>query len=131
MQPPSYPNAAVLVLRLFLGAVLVYGVLDNVVSPARMAEFERFLAHHRFPWPAAAARLSVYAQLVAGGLLGLGVFTRAAAGLMVVNFVVALGMVHWGRPFAEHIAPVAMLTGCVSVALSGPGRYSVADRLGR
>jgi putative oxidoreductase len=131
MQPPSFPDAAVLVLRLFLSTVLVYGVLDNIVSPARMAEFERFLAHHHFPLPAVAARLSVYAQLVAGVLLGLGLFTRAAALLMVFNFLVALGMVHWGLPFAENIAPLAMLTGCISVALSGPGRYSLAARFER
>ncbi|MCB2378977.1 DoxX family protein [Hymenobacter sp. BT635] len=128
MQTTYYPDAAVLVLRLFLGGVLVYGVLDNVVSAERMMEFEKFLAQHQFPLPPVAARLSVYAQLGCGLLIGLGLFTRFAAAVMIVNFLVALLMVHQGLPFAQNIAPLAMLMGSISVALSGPGRYAVAPR---
>lgn len=129
MQTTYYPDAAVLVLRLFLGCVLVYGVLDNIVSAERMVEFEKFLAQHQFPLPPMAARLSVYAQFICGLLIGLGLFVRAAALVIVVNFLVALGMVHWGLPFSQNIAPLAMLMGSISVALSGPGRYSVEARL--
>jgi putative oxidoreductase len=128
MQLPYYPDAAVLVIRLFLGGVLVYGVIDNIVSAERMVEFEKFLAQHQFPLPPVAARLSVYAQFICGLLIGLGWLTRAAALLMIVNFLVALVMVHWGLPFSQNIAPLAMLMGSISVALGGPGRYSVAAR---
>ncbi|WP_400191479.1 DoxX family protein [Hymenobacter sp. B81] len=129
MRLPYYPDAAILVLRLFLSSVLVYGVLDNIVSAERMLEFEQFLTQHRFPLPPLAARLSVYAQFACGLLLGLGLFTRPAALVVAVNFLVALGMVHWGLPFSQNVAPLAMLLGSVSVALSGPGRYSLAARL--
>src|SRR6187402_284856 len=53
---------AVLALRLFVGAFLVWGVWDNITSSARMDEFAKFLRHHGFAAPALMARLSVWAQ---------------------------------------------------------------------
>jgi putative oxidoreductase len=125
------PEAGILLLRLFFAAILIYGTLDNVLSEARMHEFRDFLAHHGFPYPLFSARLSVYAQFVCGLLLLAGFATRLAALVMIVNFVVALGMVHVGLEFGANIAPLSMLALAVFFALHGGGRFAMdATRAG-
>lgn len=119
------PELGILLFRVFLGFVLVYGTVDNVLSHARMLEFRDFLAQNGFPYPLACAYLSVYAQIVCGALLLVGAFTRYAALLMIINFLVALGMVHVGLPFSANIAPLAMLFGSLLFLFHGGGIYSV------
>lgn len=128
IQVARYREVAPLLLRLFLAFVLVYGTQDNVLSRGRMLEFRDFLAQNGFPYPLASAYLSAYAQLVSGILLGIGFLTRAAAFVVVVNFVVALLMVHVGQPFNANIAPLAMLVGGLFFVLYGAPRYSLDAR---
>lgn len=59
-------DAALLLLRLYLGGFLIWGVWDNITSAARMAEFEAFLTSLNCPMPALAAPVSVWAQLLVG-----------------------------------------------------------------
>ena len=118
-----------LALRLFLGFTLVWGTQDNVLHAERMAEFRDFLAANGFPYPLAAAYLSAWAQFVCGILLLVGLLTRWAALAMVVNFVVALAMVHVGLPFSQNISALAMLFSSLCFLLYGAGPYSVDARL--
>lgn len=120
-----HPELGVFLFRLFLGSVLMYGTVDNVLSPARMLEFRDFLEQNGFPYPLFCAHLSVYAQVLCGTLILVGAFTRPAALVMVVNFVVALVMVHVGLPFSANIAPLAMLFGSLLFLFHGGGVYSV------
>ena len=112
-------------LRLFAGTFLIYMSQDNVFSGARMAEFERFLTQFGFPLPAFAAPLSVYAQFAAGVLFLVGLWVRPAASVMVVNFIVALAMVHTRAPFREALDPTAMLAVALSLLVTGAGALSV------
>ncbi len=123
------PDAGVLLLRIFFGVILVWGTLDNVLSQARMHEFRDFLAHNGFPYPLVSAWLSVYAQFICGVLLLVGLATRAAALVMIVNFIVAIAMVHVGLPFSANIAPLSMLALATFFALIGGGRYSLDARI--
>lgn len=127
----GYREVGPLLFRAFLGIILMYGTVDNVVSAERMLEFRDFLAQNGFPAPLASAYLSAYAQFVAGGLLLLGLLTRWAALVMVFNFGVALAMVHVGLPFSANISPLAMLFGAVLFLLYGGGPISVDARLRR
>ena len=120
-----YRELGPLLLRLFLGFVLIYGTYDNVFDQARMLEFRDFLAENGFPYPLAAAHLSAYAQFIGGGLILIGLMTRWAALVMVINFLVALGMVHWGLPFSANIAPLAMLFGALFFLFYGAGPYGI------
>jgi putative oxidoreductase len=126
-----YRDDAPLVLRLFLGTFLVYMAQDNVFSSARMDEFELFLGQHGFPLPGLAARISVYAQFTAGILVLLGLLTRLAAAVMVVNFVVAVVGVHLGMPFRTFLEPLAMLSCSAFLAIAGAGRLSLDRIIGR
>lgn len=117
--------------RVFLGATLVYGTQDNVFSRERMLEFAGFLAQNGFPAPLFNAHLSAYAQFICGLLILVGAATRPAAAVMVINFLVALWMVHRDLPFSANISPLAMLFGSVLLLFHGPGAYSVDAALQR
>ena len=117
---------APIALRLFLGVFLVYMSHDNVLSSARMAEFAGYLEHHGFPLPSLSAHVSVYAQFACGILVLLGLATRIAALVMVVNFLVAIIGVHTGDDsFRTWLEPCAMLAVSAALALGGPGPYSL------
>ena len=114
-----------LFIRLFMGTFLIYMSQDNVFDRARMLEFERFLRQFGFPIPLLSAHVSVYAQFVCGILILFGAFTRVAAAVMVVNFVVALAMVHTRLPFGEALDPSAMLAGSLFLVFHGAGVPSI------
>ncbi len=95
-----------------------------------MLEFRDFLLQYGFPVPLLSAHVSVYVQLLSGICYLLGAGTRAAAGLMIVNFLVALLMVHRAGPYAAAFPALVMLGGSVFLLLNGPGRPSVDRRLG-
>lgn len=120
-------DIGILLFRFFIGLRLLYGVLDNIFSQARMQEFATFLKIHHFPYPAIAAQVSVYAQALAGVLIIVGLKIRWAAVLMVINFTLAIVMVHWGQTVEEMTPALAMLFAAVLFLFIGAGRYS-ADR---
>jgi putative oxidoreductase len=132
-MPPRSPYDALLrwrdysalPIRLFAGTFLIYMSQDNVLSAERMLEFERFLRQFGFPVVPLSARVSVYAQFLAGICFLLGALTRPAALLMTINFVVAIGMVHLGQPFRAALEPSAMLASALFLLLNGAGRPSV------
>lgn len=120
-----FGDFALLLLRIFVGLFLIWGVWDNVTSPERMQEFQEFLAKHHFAAPWFMARLSVYGQLLIGVGFVFGLFTRWAGILCVVNFLVAIFMVdhHGGM---RGIFPSGCLVAIgLYLATYGAGRFSV------
>lgn len=116
---------ALLLLRLGVGGFLVWGVWDNIVSPARMAEFVQFLDRHHFPWPQVMAPVSVYAQLLIGLAFILGLATRWAGLVCAVHFVVAIVMVdRLGGIRASFPAACLVMIG-LYLAARGPGRLAL------
>jgi putative oxidoreductase len=126
-----YAGYGAVFIRLLVGHRLVVGTADNLFSAERMHEFAGFLAGNGFPAPQFSAHVSAYAQFLCGILILLGAFTRPAATVMAVNFVVALLMVHLGRPYLESFDALAMLAGSLFLLLHGPGALSVDAALGR
>lgn len=123
----KYSDYGALFLRLVVGSFLVYGTQDNVFSYARMVEFEHFLAARGVPVPLVAAFVSAYAQFVCGVLFVLGAATRAAAAVMVINFVAAILIAHRGDSFQEMLAALMMLASAIFFLLHGAGRPSVDE----
>ena len=121
----------VLVIRVFVAFVLIYGTQDNVFSAARMHEFRDFLAARGVPSPLAAARLSAYAQFTCGVLILAGCLTRLAAVVMIVNFIAALIIAHIGLPFMNNVPPLAMLATAIFLVVNGAGPVSVDAWLAR
>ena len=120
-----FADFALLLMRVFVGIFLIWGVWDNVTSGERMREFAEFLAKHDFPSPRLLAPVSVYLQLAIGIAFVPGLFTRWAGLLCAIHFVIAIVMVdHAGG--MRGIFP----SGCLVViglylATHGAGRLSV------
>jgi putative oxidoreductase len=121
----SKADMGLLVLRLFVGLRIVFGVFDNVISWDRMLEFSAFLKANHFPTPTFCAVLSVYAQFVCAVLILVGYKTRFAAAVLGVNFIVAITMVHLSDSIEQMTPALAIL--CISIALlfTGSGKYSI------
>lgn len=126
-----FDDAAMLLLRLLVGAFLMWGVLDNIVSAARMQEFVAFLANRGCPLPTLAAPISVYAQFVAGLLILLGLLTRWAGLLMAFNFLVAVALIWAGSDFRALFPPLVMIAVSLLLAARGAGRFSLDATLER
>lgn len=119
----------VIFLRLIIGWRLIDGTRDNVFSWERMLEFKVFLEQHNFAFPLAAAVVSVYAQFICGLLYIAGLFIRPAAIFMILNFMVALLMVHWGTSFFDSFQALMMLFGSIFFLFSGAGKLSLDEWL--
>ncbi len=124
----QYQVYGAIFIRLLLGFHLIYGVQDNVLSWDRMLEFEAFLAQHGFPLSLFCAVVSVYAQLICGLLFILGAFVRAAALVMIFNFIVALMMVHLGDVYPSLFPALAMLLGSAFLLFNGAGAWSFDNK---
>jgi putative oxidoreductase len=113
-------------LRLFIGARLIYGVIDNVISWEKMLEFKTFLAANHFPIPLACAVVSVYAQLVCGVLFILGWKIRVAAFIMMFNFIIAVFLhLYRGDGFEAMTPALAIFFSSLLFFLEGPGKLSL------
>lgn len=112
-------------LRLFIGARLIYGVSDNVLSWQHMLQFRDFLKAFHFPFPLISAVLSVYLQLLAGVMIIVGWRIRYAAIAMILNFMVALVMVHRNDSIESMTPALAILFCCILFLFQGAGRISI------
>ncbi len=128
-----YKEYGPIFLRLLVGVRLIYGTQDNVFSGARMEEFIHFLGQFGFPFPEVCAWLSVYAQFIGGILILLGAFIRPAALVMILNFLVAIFMVHLpaGDDFLNTYQALTMLFISSYFLLSGAGKLSIDEWLER
>ena len=121
----KFSDFTLLLMRLFVGLFLVWGVWDNVTSREQMQEFAQFLAKHGFAAPRLLAPVSVYLQLAIGIAFVLGLFTRWAGLLCAIHFGVAIVMV-------DHLGGMRGIfpSGCLVViglflATYGAGRFSI------
>jgi putative oxidoreductase len=132
LQPLSRgADAALLLVRVTVGAFLIYGVWDNIVSAERMAEFAGFLAKFGFPAPGFMAPLSVWAQFLCGVAFILGVATRWAGLVCAFNFIVAIAMVdHLGGVRASFPSACLVVVG-LYLATHGAGRLAIDSVLAR
>jgi len=126
-------DTALLILRLVLGIlVLLHGISKLPPPPKEIAEL---LAHANLP---AVLAWGVYVgEIVAPILLIIGVWTRLAAILMVINMVVAVLMAHAGQLFSLSEGggyalelQAMFLFVALALAFTGAGRLSVGGRYG-
>lgn len=125
-----FGDFALLILRLFVGLFLIWGVWDNITSAERMREFATFLAKHDFPSPAILAPVSVYVQLLVGIGFVLGLFTRWAGILCIINFAVAIAMVDSAGGMRGIFPSGCLIVIGLYLATHGAGRFSMDAALG-
>lgn len=119
-----YDDAGLLLMRVVIGAFLIWGVWDNITSAERMNEFVAFLTKFQFPVPHLMARLSVWAQFAVGAAFIVGLLTRWAGIVCVINFVVAIAMVDRFAGLRAAFPSTCLILIGIYLALHGAGRYS-------
>lgn len=124
-----FGDISLLALRIVVGAFLIYGVWDNLVSPARMAELVGFLAKFGFPVPEFMAPLSVWAQFLCGVAFVLGLLTRWAGLICAFNFVVAIAMVDHHAGIRGSFPAAALVMIGLYLAAHGGGSFSMDPRI--
>ena len=101
-KEPYFAEFGPVFVRFLVGFHLFYGNWGRLAQRAAYNDFHALLVRITFPCRPCAAYVSAGAQVVCGILFMLGLFTRPAAAIMVINFVVALVMVHWGQPYPRQ-----------------------------
>lgn len=120
-----HADASLLLMRCVVGAFLIWGVQDNLLSAERMAEFEQFLARFGFWQPQWMAPLSVWVQFAVGCGFVLGLFTRWAGLLCAANFVVAIVMVDAAGGIRAAFPSACLVVIGLHLACNGAGRYAL------
>jgi putative oxidoreductase len=115
---------ALLALRLMFGAGMLYGhglrKLDRLFGDAEIKFADPFGIG-----PVPSLALVVFAEVVCAALLVLGLFTRWATIPLIIAMLVAVFYAHGSDPFSDKEMGLLYLTAYVSIALAGPGWYSV------
>jgi len=125
-----FSDFALLLVRVFVGLFLIWGVWDNITDAARMQEFAAFLEKYKFPSPGILAPVSAFLQLAIGLGFVLGLFTRWAGILCVIIFVLAIAMVDRFDGMRGVFPSGCLVVIGLYLATHGAGRFSVDAALG-
>jgi len=116
---------ALLVLRVWFGLLLfVKHGLDKAMN------FSGLSAHFADPFhigPKASLILVLLAEVVCSLLVALGLWTRVAAAIVVINLTVAFAFAHHFQLFGQRNGELAFafVGAFLTLCVSGPGRWSV------
>jgi putative oxidoreductase len=134
LSPASTDDTGKLLIRVTVGfLVLLHGIFK---LSAGVGFIGGMLA--KAGLPGGLAYLVYVGEIVAPLLMIAGLFTRAAAGVVVINMLMAFGLVHMADLFAlgkqggwALELQGLYLFGALSVVLLGAGRFSLGGRDGR
>ncbi len=122
---PANANLGLLVLRLWLGLSIA-----RLHGWSKLISFSKMHAQFADPFgigPGPSLALSVLAEFFCGLLLALGLFTRPAALILVINMSVAFFGAHHAVLTGGHSGELAYLylAGFFTLLVAGAGRYSL------
>jgi putative oxidoreductase len=120
-----FSDFALLLLRVFVGLYLIWGVWGEITTSARMQEFASLLAQHQFPAPKVLAPVWAYLQLAVGVGFVFGLFTRWAGIFCVVIFTVLIAMIDRFEGMRGIYPSASLVFFGLFLATHGAGRFSV------
>lgn len=74
--------------------------------------------------------LVMFAEMICGALVMLGLFTRPALVPLIITMTVALLRIHWENEITDKELPLLYLAVYGAIFMLGPGRFSVDARMG-
>ena len=122
-------NIGVLVLRLTFGLLLLvdHGLGKITHFSSLEYNFFNFLnIGHRW-----SLVLCIFAEVFCAGAIVLGLFTRFAALVLVINFCVASFMALKGQTLEGHESALTFLAAFIALLMTGPGKFSVDGAMGK
>lgn len=126
-----FEDLALFALRAVTGLFLIYQSHDNLLSTARMDEFEAFMAQFGFWRPDVLAPFAIFWQVAAGIGFLIGLFVRPLGLITAIQFIVAVWMVHWTQDFAAWWPATILIFLGLYFAARGAGRYGLDTVLAR
>lgn len=126
---PANLDAALLILRLVLGVIMLYHGVPKLMDFGGVAAgFEGM----GIPLPTLSAAFSTVAEVGGGLLLIVGVATDIAGLLVAVDMLGAILFVHLKNGFSVSDGgvewPLALLAMALALALAGAGRYALGGK---
>jgi putative oxidoreductase len=126
---PINLDAALLVLRVVLGIIMIYHGWPKVTNLGGVIEGFTGMG---IPLPALAAIFATVAEVGGGLLMLIGVLTDVAGLMMVIDMLGAITFVHAKNGFGADKGgiefPLALLTMALAIALAGPGKFAAGGR---
>ena len=122
-------NIATFLLRATFGALIFlnHGVSKiTKFNELQHSFFDPFHFGHRW-----SLLLVLFAEVLCSFLLVLGLLSRLAAFVLVIDMAVAVFFFHRGEPVSQYELPVLFLAAFFSLLLTGPGKYSVDGMMGK
>ena len=119
----SDSNVGLLILRVFIGGALLTHGWGKMFGG--LEGFTQGVAGMGIPLPQVSAFLAAFAESFGAILLAVGLLTRPAAFLIVVNMAVAVFVAHKGAAFAVQEAAWLYLVPALFFLLKGAGRWSL------
>ena len=116
-------NVGLLILRVFIGGALLTHGWGKMFGG--LEGFAQGLAGMGIPVPQVMAFLAAFAESFGAILLAIGLLTRPAAFLIVVNMSVAICVAHKGAAFSVQEAAWLYLVPALFFLLKGAGRWSL------
>ena len=126
MNPPTFPSAGMLVLRVVVGVTFVLHGLDKLGD---LSGAEQFFASLGIPVPGLMAPFVAVTETVGGVLLIAGLATPLVGAALTIDMLVALLTAHLSQGFfaSDGGFELVLLLGGASlgIGLAGAGRFSL------
>lgn len=127
---PQNADMGLLVLRLWLGLSLF--LLHGLSKLKGFSEMSKQFPDPIGIGPATSLSLAVFAEVVCALLLAMGLLSRLAAAVLVIQMVVAFTLVHkmaLSGPQSGELAFI-YLAGFVTLLITGPGNFALDAKAG-
>jgi putative oxidoreductase len=116
-------DAGLALLRISAGLLLLF--LHGLGKIPPQEGFVGWIGGMGFPAPLLFAWLATIAEVVGALLIALGLFTRPAALYVAIHFAVVVFVAHAGDALADRELAILFGVIALTLALTGPGRYSL------
>jgi putative oxidoreductase len=126
----SLQPVGLLVLRIALGIIFIFHGYPKLAHLRGEAQMQGFFVEHGLP--GYFVYIAGVIETFGGGLLILGLFTRASALLLAIEMSVAIWKVHSVHGYLavnEYQFPLTLATACFALATIGAGMISVDQAL--
>jgi putative oxidoreductase len=126
LRPTTARSAAGLIfVRLAFGYHLLQYSHAALWTSGGRAEFVEYLNSLYVPAPTLMGILAMGAEFFGGLCLVLGVMVRPACVALLINFLVALGLVHLHQPYLKSFEAIQMVSVALTLLFTGGGPVSI------